>query len=205
MAKAQPIRKHSDKNFIKGFLRYAIIENTILNSDSWGTFLEKLEKKNKPLTKKLWQEYQLKNYVILIEQQLAELYNSVAQKGLFKNEHKVKNMLLKKIKRFRKLKNNNQAEKLLLKKVGNNEKRFYTPFVFFNIADFSLGDFVYFLDGHTQIKEVQALIEDLRKLNQCRNIVIHQLLSSRINLDKRIKDGLKFAKEILAKLEKINI
>lgn len=190
----KPIKKHSDQNFIYGINRYFCC-GLIIDSDSWKSLFEKLERYNIPnFTNQSFDEYKLFNLTILIEYQLAHILE------LFCNENKINyskayNCILETCKRYRKL-DQKKAEKTLKKEIGNNKSNLFSPHVLFYITGCGLGDVLNIFDQYTiNFLRKDKIIKQLRDFKDKRNDFTHNLLSSRTNqhklLSSAVSTGLK--------------
>lgn len=72
-----------------------------------------------------------------------------------------------------------------------------TPVLTQCIAKLTFGDLIEFFQSHFSVEGEEEFIRKLRKINKCRNYIVHKVTSSRNNIDKELDDGLKVGVELL--------
>lgn len=198
---AKNFGSHNDQDWIKGFLRYAVIEK-ILSSSSFEELNTKLAKSYSLnaanfLGDILWKEFQFNNAIRGIEYELCSFLSKLFEKDSVKDPEKAKLFVAEITKRTNKFKDLQIAINLLDSETGNLDQRIYSPHVLLLIAGFSLGNFIAFLREVKLTSKINThLLDLLTELNYSRNLTIHNLCSSRVDSLANINKGLALAKEI---------
>lgn len=206
MANVRPIGVHSDKKWIKAFHRYYIIRK-IVKTESWKQFLELLENTDdEKQSHQLFKEFKLLNFVTGIEHQLCTLLDYMYNKNQLKSEEDIRNFIIDSIKKYRNI-SVDKAKDLLKEETDNDIKRMINPHILFYVAGMDLGNLRYIIQNKTlKYNKKSPLIKKIQQLQYDRNYIVHNKLSSRIDLENLLNSSLKNAKFLYKELEqKINV
>ncbi|MBD3310964.1 MAG: hypothetical protein GF349_00515 [Candidatus Magasanikbacteria bacterium] len=205
MSKNIPL--HSDKNWLNGFTRY-LAATEIIESNNWKEMFQNLDnfftQSNCPekIKSNLFKEYRIINYIIIIEQKLCNLCLYCFQKKYFKENEKVKEYVIKKIKRHQRLEEEG-ARNILEMQIQEEDERIYTPDKLLYLSGFSLGTFIDMIKSQTKnFEEKNDIIKKLTTLNKNRGLFIHNSTTSREDTSKKINETLILAKKISSTLDK---
>ena len=156
--------------------------------------------KNEAFENILFKEFKFYNITKDIEMTLSDTLMSyfVKNKLLKNSEAETRQFIVDRIKRYRDLKTDKEAEEILKKdKIERGFDGLFSPLVFFEFAGFTLGDFNSFIrDRVKDFQNKKDLIGKLSKFIEYRNIIIHNLFSNRIDLEKEINEGLNLGLEL---------
>jgi len=201
------IKEHSDREFVKGFRRYFLIDY-VLNSGDWADLENELKKiypdKHKSIMAGMFSEFKLHNYVLKIEYAITDtLNNFLIKNNKIKNWEGLKSKFLRKIERN--IKNANKgADKILAKETDGNIKNALTPFGMLYCAGFGIGELIDYLKSFSEDFEQKGeLLEKMEQFNVCRTLVVHNLITSREDVAEEIKRGISLGKEIIVLINKI--
>ncbi len=199
MANKRPIGDHSDKKFLNRFNRY-YIANLVVESKSWNDLTVKIKAGNYETNYQnlLYQEFRFYNCILIIEYRLCDLLEKLNSS---KNLKKIKGYLIKKLKRYRAMDKKN-AEIVLNAQVENNDSNLLTPNILFYICGLWLGDLIYLTREMTDdFTDKENFLEKLQKLNNYRTDIVHNLLSSRIDIEEQINRGIELTIELKELIE----
>ena len=197
------IKSHSDNNWAKGFSRYVLMSH-IIDSNSWLEMEDELKKLDSDNYQKnisrLFNEFKLHNIILGVEYHITDLLNNfLVKEDKIKNWDKLKDRFLEKMER-----NMNTAKEILEKETGGKKERMLTPKIMLDFAGFGLGDLINYIDEFTiSFSEKKKLIKKIAEFNESRKIIIHRLITSRENVEKRIEDGILKGKEITDLIDEI--
>jgi len=209
MPNRRPVKQHSDKNFVKAFSRYFLIDY-ILESKSWNELEKKInllcEKEviDKVYKELLFKEFKFYNLTIKIQQILTDsLMTYLVNNKLFKiKEDKIKKLIIEKIEKHRCLEDDKVKKFLIKEKRSSSIRRLLNPFVIFDLAGFTLGDLYSFIKDYTNnFLKKEELLKNLSEFIEYRNIITHTLLAGRIDFKKEINAGLKSGVKLLKLLD----
>jgi hypothetical protein len=183
------------------FLGYASIEK-ILESNSFFELEGKMkksfsEKAAGALLNLFWKEFQFQHSFRRVEQSLCTYCETVQKNSDFKNSEAAKEYIIQKIFRNKRFKTLHEAEQLLISETHGNDERIYTPHVLFLVSGFSMGIFIDFIRTHVKHSERKTdLIDLLSEVNKRRNLITHNVFSSRVNSIDNIETALTLTNKI---------
>jgi len=198
MANKRPIGDHSDEKFGDGFSRYCIA-SLIIESKSWDDLIVKLKEINLKTNYQnlLYQEFKFYNCILIVEQKLCNLLEKL---DLAKNPKEIKGIktyLTEKLKRYRAIKNIEDAKAILDKEAENDDSDLLVPHILFYVCGLSLGDLIYLMREMTDdFVGRKKILDKLQEFNDYRTDIIHNLLSSRINIKNQIENGIELGIEL---------
>lgn len=201
------IKKHSDNNWAKGFRRYFLI-SYVLDSDSWVDLEGKLKKiyndESPVIMKRMFNEFKLYNCILRIEYAITDSLNSfLIKENIIKNWEALKDKFLDKIQRNTRS-TKEEAEEIMEIQTDGKIKRILTPHMMLYCAGFGAGELVNYVNSFTKdFSQKKELIVKLTEFNECRKLVIHNLLTSREDVDEEIEKGILSGREVVDLIEKI--
>lgn len=202
------IKHHSDSNWIKSFSRYTLMSH-IIDSDSWSEMEDELKKHDSKNYQKnllrLFNEFKFYNIILNVEYYITDFLNDfLIKKEKIKNWDKIEDRFLEKIGRNLKIKNIEEAKKILKDKTNGKKERMLTPAVMFDFAGFGFGELINYINEFTiSFIEKKKLINKLTEFNESRKVLVHKLVSSRENAEMEIENGILKGKEITDLIDKI--
>lgn len=208
MANKRPIQIHKDSNFLIGFQRYFLIDY-ILESKSWRELSSRIikfyhNKRQSDFYKEmLFKEFKFYSLVKAIEITLADSFMSllIDQCLIKTKEERVKEIFSQQIRNYREIDDIKLNELLSLEDIIDL-RGLLNPFCIFDLCGYGLGDIKAFIYNHTKdFDKRDALLEKLSNFIGYRNLIFHNLLSSRINLGEEIDQGLSLGTELQHLLE----
>lgn len=199
------MKPHSDSNWAKGFSRYVLM-TLIVDSSSWSEMEAEFKKHYgddyKKKTLQLFNEFKLYNVILGAEYHITDLLNNFLVKENKIKWDELKNGFVEKINR--KMKDRNEAEKILENETDGKKEKMLTPAMMFDFAEFGLGELIDYISKFTSsFPEKKKLVNKLTEFNRSRNIVIHKLISSRENVEEEIENGILKGKESIDLIDKI--
>ena len=203
--KSKTMKPHSDSNWAKGFSRYVLM-TLIVDSSSWSEMEAEFKKHYgddyKKKTLQLFNEFKLYNVILGAEYHITDLLNNFLVKENKIKWDELKNGFVEKINR--KMKDRNEAEKILENETDGKKEKMLTPAMMFDFAEFGLGELIDYISKFTSsFPEKKKLVNKLTEFNRSRNIVIHKLISSRENVEEEIENGILKGKESIDLIDKI--
>lgn len=203
------IKKQSDIKFIKSYIRYNLA-NKVIDSDNWLDLEKHLkatyENKHPTLIKRLFNEFKFSNYVLIIEYAVTDtLNNFLIEKQKIKDWKKLEKKFIEKIKHNIKI-TERKAKNIIAKETHREKERMLTPHIMLYCAGFGIGELIDYI-GYSSNKftQKQQLINKLTEFNEYRKLMIHNLVTSRENVDKKIEKGLLVGREIIALIDQITL
>jgi hypothetical protein len=198
------IEKHSEEGFVRGFNRY-FLSQLIVDSESWHDFVKELTRYE--ISDELnacYGEYRLFNIFLLLQQILPEIIGLAYKHNCLENEQALKKFVLEKTGRYLKI-NEEEAEKILQKEIIGNDTSFYTPHVLLYVVGLGLGELIHIVRSHVRFPgiDAQKITNELSKLNKERNVLMHNLFTSRIP-ELQLTELIELAKNILKTLQDIH-
>jgi len=204
---AKIIKEHSDKYFIDGFRRYFFIDY-IIDSSDWADLESKLRKtypdKYEAIMAGMFDEFKFHNYILKIEYAITDSLNSfLIKNNKIKNWENLKSKFLKKIERN--IKDANQgADKILEKEANGDIKNALTPFGMLDLAGFGIGELIDYIKSFSEdFDQKSELLGKMEQFNGCRILIIHNILTSREDVEGEIKKGIFLGKEIILLIDGI--
>jgi len=201
------IKEHSDSYFGRGFLRYTLI-SSILDSDTWPDLDEKVRKlygeEHPDIMRRMFNEFKLYNCVLNIEYAITNSLNYFfIEEGKIKEEGELWSLFVEKIKRNTRS-NTEEAEQILKEEAKGEIKNILTPHIMLYCAGFGIGEFIDYINRFTDsFSQKTQLITDLVEFNRVRKLVIHNLITSRENVEKEIENGILVGKQIIELIDNI--
>jgi hypothetical protein len=173
---------YSDEKFTTSFVRYDAIDK-VLESSSFKELEEKIYKSYSPkaaeyLMGAFFNEFKLQNSVIALEYDLCRYLENSRNNDLLEDPKKAKDYLIAIMQRKHK---KQDVEMILNEALRDDDGNLYTPHILFLIIGMSLGKFIAFIKCHIKNSEEKTiLLERLDEFNERRNLLVHNLLSSRV-------------------------
>lgn len=200
------IKKHLDNNFIKSFRRYVLID-CILDSNNWidleGKLKEIYPDDYRVVTERIFNELKFYKCVLKIEYAITDSLNNFLIKNNKLKWGSLKDKFLEKIERNIKC-TEEEAKEILKKETGGKNEGILTPHMMLYCAGFSIGELIGYLNSFTEnFSQKSELVDKLTEFNKCRNLIIHNLLTSREDADEEIKKGILLGKKITALIDGI--
>lgn len=184
---------HSDNNFVKGFHRYTTLEK-INKVESWEKLQEEMGEGD---MKVIFNEFRIQNFTLTIEYRLVTLFEYLFNKNQLK-ESSVKSIYYESISRFQGVSSTEEAKQLLETEIEGDYSHMFSPHVTFYLAGLSLSSLIGILRDCVDGYEIPPkLLDKLMEFKQIRNLVIHNRLTSRQNVNEKIDDGVLLAQEII--------
>lgn len=154
---------------------------------------------------RLFDELRFYNSVLSVEYHIADTLNYyLAKNNKINDWDELKERFLEKIKRNWKIKKVSKAEELLDSETNGKRERILTPNMMFYVAGYGLGELVGYIDEFTtSFPNKKELLDKLTKFNTNRKTIIHNLVSSREDAEKKIIEGIALGKEITDLIDKI--
>lgn len=194
------IKQHSDEYWVRAFGRYLLIDD-ILDSNDWNDLENRLRKIRKDncsvIMKRAFDEFKFYNCVLRIEYLITDLLNNfLIKENKIKDWEQLKNKFLEKVQRNLRI-TKEKAKEIIKKETGGEIKRLLTPHKMLYCAGFTLGELLGYIDKFTNdFPQKKQLLSKLEEFNKSRRIVVHNLLTSREDVEKRIEIGISLTKEI---------
>lgn len=201
------IKPHSDNYFVKRFNRYILIEN-ILNSHDWSNLEDNLKKNYndsyQDIMKLLFNEFKFYNCVLDIEYAITDsLNNFLIKEKKVKNWGKLENRFLEKTKISRRI-DDEEAKKIIEEKTIKKISRILSPDMMLYVAGFGIGELINYISEFTNsFPEKRKLVNKLTEFNESRKILIHNRLTSREDVEEKMKKGISLHTEIIDLINKI--
>ncbi|MFA5030836.1 MAG: hypothetical protein WC495_04565 [Patescibacteria group bacterium] len=191
------IKSHSDINFVKGFHRYAAL-GKINKAESWEELQKVISEEDMKI---FFNEFKVQNFTLTIEYQIVTLLEYLYNNNQVKKES-LTNIFCDSIKRFQKASSNEEAKEILKNETENNSSHMLTPHVVFYVASLSLSSLIGILTGCVKDFDMpDTLLDKLADFKRVRNLIIHNRLTSRENVNDEIKNGTTLALEIINLME----
>ena len=203
MANKRPIQTHKDDNFLLGFQRFFLIDY-ILESKNWEELSNKIRQfyNNKPQSdffeEILFKEFKFYSLVKEIEMILADSFMmELIKKGLIRTkEERIKEIFANQIKIHRQI-DDSELNKIFSQNIIIDLRGLLNPLCIFDLCGYGLGDLHAFINNHTKnFNERKNLLTKISDFIGYRNLIFHNLLSSRIDLAKELSDGLDLGIEL---------
>ncbi|EKE15041.1 MAG: hypothetical protein ACD_12C00182G0003 [uncultured bacterium] len=193
--------KHSDMRFVKNFRRYTATEFII----NCKTFSDIEKEYGKKFTTTLLNEYKLLNIILETEYQLLSLIDCLYLNNFFKNENNYKDFLSNKRKKNRGV-SLKSSKRTIIRYSKGNFRRLFSSFVTFHIAGLGLGDIKRIIDQYCNyFDNKQDILILIKELNESRIYLVHDLLTSRCNVPKKIKLGIETGRNLNQLIESLLI
>lgn len=184
--------KHSRLRFVKNLRRYHAIDY-VLQSHS----LSEIESRcHARLAVDLLNEYKLSNWVLKVEHQLPSLLDCLSLNKLITNEKTFKKVLVETMCRARK-RSYSSSMRTISRYTQGGIRRAFSPFILIHVAGLGLADMKNIVEQYSEaFVNKKDIILLLKNLNECRIFLDHDLLTSRVNVPKKIKSGINDGKKV---------
>ena len=201
------LNEHSDEYFVKGFARYCCIDR-VIEADDWESLRADLKRVYNDdwqvFEKRLFDEFKFYNCVLKVEHAITGLLNDFFVKNnLIRDWEVLHNEFTDKIARRERTTKEN-AIKILKEQTDGETERILTPALMLYYVGYGIGELIDYIQKFIKnFPRKKELVKKLTLFNESRKIIIHNLLTSREDVDSKIEHGIMLGKEITSLIDEI--